>query len=154
MLWPTLLQHKNGPARPVKYQTLAKYGREVAASAIAFLPVNESFGVLTPLYPPLDISFLPKNKMNRLWSSECPWAAVTTHSPMADLLAHFFLEYAIKNTPSHTFVNAFVADARPHTMRALHHTNKIVRRQAPSLAPRDCLGPRAPRPGPRAAAAD
>ncbi|GBP76231.1 40S ribosomal protein S3 [Eumeta japonica] len=34
ILWPTWLQHKNGPAQPLKYHILTEYGREVASSLL------------------------------------------------------------------------------------------------------------------------
>ncbi|GBP75174.1 hypothetical protein EVAR_90343_1 [Eumeta japonica] len=36
LLRPTWLQHKDGPALPVKYPILTEFGREVAASAVDF----------------------------------------------------------------------------------------------------------------------
>ncbi|GBP75658.1 hypothetical protein EVAR_55872_1 [Eumeta japonica] len=46
----TLLQHKNGPAPPVKYRSLTENGREVAASVVEFRPESESSG--SPFAPP------------------------------------------------------------------------------------------------------
>ncbi|GBP51724.1 hypothetical protein EVAR_96275_1 [Eumeta japonica] len=42
MLWSTWLQHENGPARPVRYHTLAEHTRGVTNSSVAFHTVNES----------------------------------------------------------------------------------------------------------------
>ncbi|GBP17063.1 hypothetical protein EVAR_8133_1 [Eumeta japonica] len=39
-----------GKTRRVKCHTFTKYGLEVAASAVAFRPVSESFGGPLPLY--------------------------------------------------------------------------------------------------------
>ncbi|GBP66217.1 TBC1 domain family member 4 [Eumeta japonica] len=47
ILWPTY-QHKNGPACGARHHTLAEYGREVAASAVPFRLVSESFGGRLP----------------------------------------------------------------------------------------------------------
>ncbi|GBP40197.1 hypothetical protein EVAR_37598_1 [Eumeta japonica] len=60
MLW---LYHENGRARVVRHyapcdSAPTKCSREVAASAVSFRPVSESFGSSLP--PPRDILFLPK----------------------------------------------------------------------------------------------
>ncbi|GBP85512.1 hypothetical protein EVAR_45054_1 [Eumeta japonica] len=38
------LQHKNGPARPVRYYTFTEYRYEVTAFAVTFHPLSESPG--------------------------------------------------------------------------------------------------------------
>ncbi|GBP44816.1 hypothetical protein EVAR_75684_1 [Eumeta japonica] len=43
-LWPTSLQNKNGPVRPVRYHTLTKNGGEVVDFAITIRPMSESAG--------------------------------------------------------------------------------------------------------------
>ncbi|GBP62907.1 hypothetical protein EVAR_42721_1 [Eumeta japonica] len=64
----TMREHKH---ESVKYHTLTEYGGEVAAFAVVFLLVSESFGRLFPLYlfhkpdpPPLDIIFPVKRVEN------------------------------------------------------------------------------------------
>ncbi|GBP22445.1 hypothetical protein EVAR_78621_1 [Eumeta japonica] len=50
-LWPTWLQHKNGPIQPVKCHILTEYRHEVAAFAVAFCIVSESSSGLIPFHP-------------------------------------------------------------------------------------------------------
>ncbi|GBP55291.1 hypothetical protein EVAR_24487_1 [Eumeta japonica] len=48
-LWPTCLQHGDGPVRTVRCHTLTEYGREVAPSVVVLRPVNKSCGDPLPL---------------------------------------------------------------------------------------------------------
>ncbi|GBP83323.1 hypothetical protein EVAR_57585_1 [Eumeta japonica] len=84
--WPTRQEH--GPTPSMRYYALTEYGRELAASAVEFRLVLESF--CGRLLPPSDILFLLKRLATHrrlLWGCECPWAAMNTYF----LVAHKIL---------------------------------------------------------------